>query len=465
MAAGLAHAVLVLLCAAHHQPWFDEAQSWLLARDLTPAQLIFHQTRYEGTPALWTSLLIPFVKSGLPYSDFSYISAGIAIIGVAVFLRWAPLPLWLKLIFPFTYFPLFQFAVIARSYALFLPVLCGLATLFPRRHDRHWFGYLVLLVLLANISLHGAMLGVILFAEWFWTTPRSQVVYYYGTVFALLYGFVYLQLRLPPDLLPQFGPHGPAMMALRFQQQIREAYFGGLGGSLWKVSGLLAAIAVILISARWFVRTGVIWLYAGLSAPLLGLALFKATYWHSGTLFMVWIFCLWLSFDRDRHPVDRSVVYAVAAVLVVQAFFGLYSVAHQMTSTYSGAEAAARYLKNTGEYRERLFAIGFKSFALQPYFRDNLFAAQERGRKQAFYAWSKDFDHEGLQDIDQQHPDRVIVGIAEPKQFELVSELKTHGYCAEHTFDGSVWWKNGALEPDSYVLLRRCSDPPHFLQK
>ena len=180
-AAGIAHAVLVLLCAGRHQPWFDEAQSWLLARDLTPTELIFHQTRYEGTPALWTSLLMPLVKSGLPYSDFNYVSAAIAIAGVAVFLRWAPLPLGLKLLFPLTYFPLFQFAVIARSYVLFLPVLGGLAALYPKRHERHWLGYLVLLALLANISLHGALLGLVLFAEWFWDAGRGRRTYLYAS--------------------------------------------------------------------------------------------------------------------------------------------------------------------------------------------------------------------------------------------------------------------------------------------
>ena len=93
---------------------------------------------------------------------------------------------------------------------------------------------------------------------------------------------------------------------------------------------------------------------------------------------------------------------------------------------------------------------------MQPYFTNNLFAAQEHGRRQTFYAWSRDFDHEGLQDVDQQRPDRVVVGIAEARQFELISELKDHGYCDERTFNGSVWWKNGALEPDTYVILHRC---------
>ena len=455
LAAGLAHAVLVLLCAGHHQPWFDEAQSWLLARDLSPAQLIFHQTSYEGTPALWTTLLMPFVKGGLPYAGFSYVSAAIAIIGVAVFLRWAPLPLWLKLLFPFTYFPLFQFAVIARSYALFLPVLGGLAALFPRRHGQHWFGYLLLLTMLTNISLHGALLGVVLFAEWFWTSPRTRTTYFYAVSSVLLYALVFSQLRLPADLLPQFGPHGPAVMALRFQQQIREAYFGGLGSNLWKLSGLFAAIAVIGISARRFARTGLIWLYVGLNAPLLALALFKATYWHSGILFLVWVFCLWLSFDREKRA-SKTVEYAIGAVFAVQAIFGVYSIAHQISSTYSGAEAAAHYLKGTGEYRDRLFAIGFKAFALQPYFTNNIFAAQEHGRTDAFYAWSKGFDHDGLQDIDQQRPDRVVVGIAEPKQLELVPELRNHGYCTERVFEGAVWWKNGVLEPDTYLVFHRC---------
>ena len=50
-------ALVILLTVTRHEPWADEAQSWLLARDLGWFQLIFGELRYEGHPGLWHSIL------------------------------------------------------------------------------------------------------------------------------------------------------------------------------------------------------------------------------------------------------------------------------------------------------------------------------------------------------------------------------------------------------------------------
>jgi len=40
----------VLVGITHHEPWADEAQAWLLSRDLGYRYLVFHQIAYEGHP-------------------------------------------------------------------------------------------------------------------------------------------------------------------------------------------------------------------------------------------------------------------------------------------------------------------------------------------------------------------------------------------------------------------------------
>ena len=56
----LVYAGLTLYTLLHHEPWRDEAQAWLLARDLGPVELL-HQLPMEGTPGLWHFLLM-FLK-------------------------------------------------------------------------------------------------------------------------------------------------------------------------------------------------------------------------------------------------------------------------------------------------------------------------------------------------------------------------------------------------------------------
>ena len=50
-----------------HEPWFDEAQSWMIAKDLDVLGII-SQMKYEGHSALWSLMLHVFVKLGFNYN-------------------------------------------------------------------------------------------------------------------------------------------------------------------------------------------------------------------------------------------------------------------------------------------------------------------------------------------------------------------------------------------------------------
>ena len=43
--------IAIVMC--FHEPWFDEAQSWLIARDSSLADIISVRTHYEGHPPFW----------------------------------------------------------------------------------------------------------------------------------------------------------------------------------------------------------------------------------------------------------------------------------------------------------------------------------------------------------------------------------------------------------------------------
>src|SRR5271170_2704698 len=87
--AGGAYALLVALTIHFHEPWADEAQSWLLARDASLADLWGRLLHYEGTPGLWQTLLHALIRLGLPYSAYGYVSAGLGLAAAYVLLRYA----------------------------------------------------------------------------------------------------------------------------------------------------------------------------------------------------------------------------------------------------------------------------------------------------------------------------------------------------------------------------------------
>lgn len=166
-------AALALLIPAH-EPWSDEAQAWLLARDNSTWELIHHRLHYEGTPALWHLLIKVFQDAHGTYAGFGWFGALFSILGVYVFLRWSPFPLIIRILLPFTYFIQYQYAVIARSYNLFPLLAFALCALFVRR--KHIVLFAATAGLLANLSMQGIELASglsVLYAFELWRDHRN----------------------------------------------------------------------------------------------------------------------------------------------------------------------------------------------------------------------------------------------------------------------------------------------------
>jgi hypothetical protein len=113
------YAALIAVAIPFHEPWDDEAQAWLLARDQGFWHMLFHAIRYEGSPGLWHGFLWVLARMHVGYIGMRWITGLVALAGVYVLLRWSPFPLILKALLPFGFWLAYQDAVVARSYVLF----------------------------------------------------------------------------------------------------------------------------------------------------------------------------------------------------------------------------------------------------------------------------------------------------------------------------------------------------------
>src|SRR5271157_3733077 len=119
--------VTVAFTLRYHEKWADEAQAWLLARDLDLRTLWFHELRYEGSPGLWHTILwVAQRVFHARYDSIGYIGAVCALAGVAALLFLSPFPRPIRWLMALSYFFVYQYAVIARSYVLF-PLFCLIA--------------------------------------------------------------------------------------------------------------------------------------------------------------------------------------------------------------------------------------------------------------------------------------------------------------------------------------------------
>ena len=162
--------------AVHHEMWRDEIQAWLLARDSASVFELFASLKYEGHPGLWHLFLMPLSRltaSPVVMQAFHLLIAGGT---VYLFVRYAPFNRLQKFLFSFGYFPLYEYAVIARNYALGFLLLTLLCVLFKERHQRP-LGIGCVLFLLAHTSAYGLIvtiaIGGAFFCEFLWFRARG----------------------------------------------------------------------------------------------------------------------------------------------------------------------------------------------------------------------------------------------------------------------------------------------------
>jgi hypothetical protein len=156
----------------HHEPWRDEADAWLMARDAPVADL-FLRGGYVGSPALWYLLLAPFAKLGFPYATLGFVNLVIACTAVGLLFFTAPFPLWQRALVAFSYLFSYEYTAVARSYALSVLFLFALAALHDRRDDRPRT-YGLLTALLFNTNVHGIALAAPILAIRGWEVLRSE---------------------------------------------------------------------------------------------------------------------------------------------------------------------------------------------------------------------------------------------------------------------------------------------------
>src|SRR5688572_21418326 len=100
-----------------HEIWLDEAHHWLLAKDSDSFGELFRNMQYEGHPPLWNILLFGVSRVTDSFVGMQILHLLFAGGTVFLILRYAPLPFWVKVLLPFTYFFGFEYAIIARNYA------------------------------------------------------------------------------------------------------------------------------------------------------------------------------------------------------------------------------------------------------------------------------------------------------------------------------------------------------------
>ncbi len=502
---------LLTILVAHHVPWVDEAQGWLVARDSTLIDLFNTRLRYEGSPGLWHLLLWILCWMHVSFTAMRWIVSIVPAAGIYVFLRYSPFPAILRIVLPFSFYLGYQYAVVSRNY-LAAPLLIFVCAVLFAQPARHLLSLSVVLGLLSNLCAQGLVIsagfaamialrlwqerkqgseriglrrliaaGICLCAFWavsVWSTrPASDDIY------TPAWRATHLEKKpagagaIPSPPLPN-GPaaeshpqaenkpqnHGTLSHAIeRFEENVTY----GMSNS-WLVS--LAAWSVVVAFL----------IYGRNAVDLLPFLLLQALFefvaarpWHFGMVTLALLAVLWIDWPKkgDSHaPVWHAILFFVLfAIAAEQCSWTARAMRTDLTAAYSGDRDAAAYL--AGRIQGKTIA-GFQYFSvgILPYFSTNIFENQP---KEAFWNFSRkvDVDAHVAETLDRQ-PEIVDVGFAVrppdatqgsaptgfPATFQPRIEreiLATGRYRETHRFCGDAFSGHGYHEGLCQVILER----------
>lgn len=409
------YAAVVAFAIPYHEPWVDEAQAWQLARSLSLASLFKTFIRYEGSPGLWHFLLWMMTRIHVSYAGLHWICGAIATAAAWLLVFRSPFPRYLKLSLPFTYFLLFQYAVVARNYVL-VPLLLFLAAIAWRKSP---FGLALALGLLANASLHTAVISGGLAAVYAIEQIRNRESIPINDRRKLLLCALLLLVFYAFAIWTAWPPRDLILSPVRGQSSI---YF------LRAVFSLMWPTCQPWIVSIPFWTAMVIWLHARHKLYfLLPIALFAAfsgevsiAWWHAGLVIPLLICLLWVSWrapGTSNRELEVAGRIALVVMVVTQILWSGYAIYYDHYHAYSpdpaaakflspfvreGATIAVTYISRADDKRVRAYpAVG-----ILPYFDHNIYA----NTPYPFWWWSdKDPTEDRFNALMPSHPRIVLV--------------------------------------------------------
>ena len=453
----IAFLIVSLFIGSHHEPWADEAQSWLIARDSSVFEIIWDISRYEGTLPLWILTLKIFIILGLTYNYLYIVPIVISTIGVFAFLNKVEAPKYVKILLPFTYYILYQYTCVARSYCYFLLAFSFFISTYNKREENS-IKYIMSLIFMTLISMHGILIATGFAVTFFIEILKKKKVKEYVKEFFLYLFIIVVEIIL---LIPRSDLYMTvsAVMPLKYNIGVVKSIFLGNGNIIFKIFNAIPVIlfVILVINLIRIKNKDFIFVLAGMIFFML---VVRYSTHHSGILYYLIIFGVLANYQEIKKK-NRYLDKILIIIFLIHISYSAYSGTNDFFNHYSGAKEMAEYIKQNNYEEREIFGIGFKDISLQPYFEINLYDNMD----EAMHRWSSEnetfyvycnlekYEIDYFKDIPEliviEHDDTDI----RVKKLENIIE-STDKYEIEYQTDGFQFFKNSYSEREGYTLYK-----------
>jgi len=500
--------VSISITIAYHEPWFDEAQAWLIARDNNIFDILWNILRYEGHTPLWYIILYIPAHMGVTF-EFGLKLTSVVFISLAAFIlvKKSPFPLIIRLLLPFTYFLFYQYGVISRSYSMLSAILWIVAATFPSRNQKP-LKFSLLLALLGGVTVHGMLIAFGIAAAWFveivsehrtirrsFSANVSLIVKdrrFHTLLLLAFFNIVYAAILWPmPDKFTplQSNKIDPGFLLFKLfiapLNAVVSDVWPGISGHSSDMLPLLLFIGIILTAVFfiWALYRGV-FLYVVL--PYVFTALFMSFIYfsmnHTGIYTLMIIFGLWLSLGGGRpfstpewihkasmffsNKTIRTIITACTAyILLLQAYWSASASVNDIKMPYAAAGNLASFIQDNGIEGRKIFncynisndklSYSMQDAAILAYFPKNIFYNHNEGKENVSYVthhlWK---DEDAITYLKDTGAPEFVIEHKSPISF-YSSVLTPRDYIPVASFQSYNMWKNRTSFRESRLYIRK----------
>lgn len=398
------YAALYIVTTIFHEPWFDEAQAWEIAKCGSYRDLLFLIPHGEGHPPLWSLILSIPAKTGVPYELGLKAVAFIFSIATAYLIIFkSPFPKWIRCTLPFTYFFFYQYGIISRTYCVVMFLICLLAVSFKNK-DEHPYRYVGLLALLCSSSAYGIVIAGGISICWLvdiWLDNKDVVarngikVLFDDKRIKALIALLMVAILLILEILPyestvaanssRYEYLGKKFAYMFFTMQ-GDAFMSSTFPEIWERAGLLAFVPGIVATViAWayfcFVSPKKKWKYYFIPETLFAtLMTYYGFQHHSGICVLIYIAAAWSGYDAEYKNSQTeklktlfgggnggALVWFIkvipAITMGIMLFYSALSVQKDIAHPYSEGKEIANFIKEHHMEDARIMTEWYTSYA------------------------------------------------------------------------------------------------------
>ena len=429
-------AAFTLYMVTTHEPWRDEAQSFLLSRDLSISGLIRNAAE-EGHPILYHLIIKILLLCGLKYSQISITSWLFAIIGASIIIWKFPGNTFTKILVLCAYPIIYYSPIFARSYSLAMPIIIGISYLYNIRYN-HAILYSILIILICNIHLqYTGFVGILLLVEIYeyikkkdYKKERTLII------ISSIIGLILLYIQMHGTSTSYFGDF------LSIESVASAILSYGLGVDNYIV-GLLLNICIFVITFQIYKTKEykMIFIYTCTSLLLIAIQIIVGgSVYGSQQFIFVLLFIYWNLKNKEKINITLIIL------LLIQIPFTLSCIRAEIKYPLTDAKNIAKYIDKNIPQNSKIYCYDPPPCAsIIPYLKNSYtFVDIFTNKEYTFITWTDYYKYKKKRDK-----------IANTKYNPEYIIIARHNYKKLNNYQ-IIYESQPTLEIDeSYYLLKR----------